>query len=270
MPELPEVETTCRGIRPHLEGCVIASVHVRERRLRWEVPAEIDAIRGIRIHSVNRRAKYILVRTQSGTLIIHLGMSGSLRICQPETAHRPHDHIILSLDSGIELRYHDPRRFGCWLWEEADPQAHPLLANLGPEPLGEQFNADYLAGKCHGRSAAIKQVIMNSQVVVGVGNIYACEALFACGIHPRRRAGNISRARLSLLVEAIREVLDKSIRQGGTTLRDFLREDGQPGYFKQRLRVYDRENQPCRNCGTPIKRINLGQRSTFYCPECQH
>lgn len=270
MPELPEVETTCRGIRPHVEGCTIHSVHVMERRLRWPVSEEIDQLRGNRILDVNRRAKYILLRTESGTVIIHLGMSGSMRICQPDMPRRVHDHIILSLDSGSELRYHDPRRFGCWLWTASDPMSHTLLARLGPEPLGQAFTVRYLSGVCRNRTASIKQVLMNSSTVVGVGNIYACEALFRSGIHPRRQAGRISRSRLGCLLESVREVLQKAIDQGGTTLRDFVREDGQPGYFKQSLMVYDREQEPCRICGTAIKRISLGQRSTYYCPKCQH
>jgi len=270
MPELPEVETTCRGIRPHVEGCLIQSVEVLESRLRWPVAVQIEALTGSRVTNIRRRAKYLLIQTDTGTVIAHLGMSGSMRICRPHVPRRPHDHIILSLESGNELRYHDPRRFGCWLWTDSDPLNHPLLANLGPEPLEKDFNEEYLSGICRNRSTSIKQLIMNSEAVVGAGNIYACEALFNAGIHPCRRAGNISRRRLGILVQSIREVLQNAINQGGTTLRDFLREDGQPGYFKQSLKVYDREGQPCRTCGTIIKRINLGQRSTYYCPKCQH
>jgi formamidopyrimidine-DNA glycosylase len=270
MPELPEVETTCRGVRPYLEGHGITVVRVRERRLRWPVPAEIDALAGRRVEHVRRRAKYILVDIAGGgSLIIHLGMSGSLRICRPEVAWRPHDHVGLSLDSGYQIRFHDPRRFGCWLWAEADPLAHPLLRDLGPEPLGDAFTASHLAAACRGRSAAIKQAIMDAHTVVGVGNIYACEALFAAGIDPRRAAGRVSRPRLERLVAEIRAVLQRSIDQGGTTLRDFLREDGEPGYFSQQLQVYGREGEPCRSCGTPIRRIVLGQRSTYFCPRCQ-
>ncbi len=271
MPELPEVETTCRGIRPHIKGRCIESIDVRERRLRWPVPLELESLAGKTVLDVTRRAKYILLTLDCGsTVMIHLGMSGSLRICEPAVAMRTHDHIAVSFDSGIQLRYHDPRRFGCWLLIKSDPLQHPLLKNLGPEPLGNQFNPSYLSKVCGDRAVPIKQLIMNSGIVVGVGNIYACEALFASGIHPRRAAGKISNKRLAGLNEAIRTVLRKSIEQGGTTLRDFLREDGQPGYFKQRLMVYGREGEPCRVCSRPIKRISLGQRSTYYCPGCQH
>jgi formamidopyrimidine-DNA glycosylase len=276
MPELPEVETTCRGIRPHLLGRQVAALQVRERRLRWPVPQELERLTGQRISAVERRAKYILIGAQGpagaarpGWAIVHLGMSGSLRVCDPATPLRTHDHLALTLDNQLQLRFHDPRRFGCWLWTPDDPLAHPLLRDLGPEPLGEAFDAEYLAQACHGRSVAIKQAIMDAGVVVGVGNIYACEALFSAGIDPRRPAGRISRARMARLVEAIRAVLARSIEQGGTTLRDFLREDGQPGYFRQQLQVYDRAGQPCRRCGTTIRRMVIGQRSTCYCPRCQ-
>ncbi len=270
MPELPEVETTCRGIRPYITGRRIRHVRVRCRQLRWPVPDQVETLAGTRITGVARRAKYILLDLdQAGTLIVHLGMSGSLRICKNAVPLRPHDHVVLELDDRTELRYHDPRRFGCWLWTDEDPMQHSLLASLGPEPLASDFDGDYLTGACRKRTAAIKQVIMDAHTVVGVGNIYACEALFAAGIHPRRKATRISHKRLDRLVHCIREVLNRSIDQGGTTLRDFLREDGQPGYFKQQLAVYDREGQPCLNCGTPVRRIVLGQRSTYFCPSCQ-
>lgn len=269
MPELPEVETTCRGIRPHLEGRQITAVTVRERRLRWPVPEEIAALAGREVVAVERRAKYLLLRLGQGNVIVHLGMSGSLRLCGPEVPWRVHDHLGLQLDSGLQLRYHDPRRFGCWLYTEGEPTGHPLLCDLGPEPLADAFTADQLARHCRGRSASIKQVIMDGRVVVGVGNIYACESLFAAGIDPRRPAGRISRARLARLVTEIKVVLERSIEQGGTTLRDFVREDGEPGYFRQQLAVYDRAGEPCRNCGRPIRRIVLGQRATFFCAHCQ-
>ncbi len=269
MPELPEVETTCRGVRPHLEGRRIAAVLVRERRLRWPVPPEIDGLAGQRVEAVRRRAKYILLHCGRGCAIVHLGMSGSLRLCRPEAPWRPHDHLALVMESGIQLRFHDPRRFGCWLWTAADPLAHPLLRGLGPEPLGDAFTAAHLARCCRGRAAAVKPVIMDARVVVGVGNIYACEALFAAGIDPSRPAGRISRRRLARLVDAIRAVLRRSIGMGGTTLRDFLDERGRPGYFRRQLQVYDRAGQPCRRCGTLIRRVRLGQRSTYYCPRCQ-
>jgi formamidopyrimidine-DNA glycosylase len=270
MPELPEVETTCRGIRPHVEGRLIQSVDVRCRQLRWPVPVQVDGLTGKRITRVTRRAKYILLDLDNGgTLIVHLGMSGSLRICNKAVSLRKHDHVVVELQDGNELRYHDPRRFGCWLWTDSDPAAHPLLVDLGPEPLSSDFNGPYLADVCKKRSAAIKQVIMDAHTVVGVGNIYACEALFAAGIHPRRKAARISSMRLDKLVDCIQQVLKKSIDQGGTTLRDFLREDGQPGYFKQQLAVYDREGEACVKCGIPVRRIVLGQRSTYFCSKCQ-
>jgi formamidopyrimidine-DNA glycosylase len=270
MPELPEVETTLRGIAPHVVGARITAVEVRERRLRWPVPRTVDALEGSRIVSAGRRGKYLLLEVEGqGTLILHLGMSGSLRLVDPGADWRRHDHLAIRLASGRELRLHDPRRFGCVLFTRRDPERHKLLRELGPEPLGEDFDADYLLAAARGRKLAIKQFIMNSHMVVGVGNIYACEALFLAGIHPARAAGRISRARMAALVAAIRKVLAQSIAQGGTTLRDFLREDGQPGYFKQSLRVYDREGEPCPACGGAVRRIVQTGRSTFYCPRCQ-
>ncbi|MCC5835796.1 MAG: bifunctional DNA-formamidopyrimidine glycosylase/DNA-(apurinic or apyrimidinic site) lyase [Opitutales bacterium] len=269
MPELPEVETTCRGVRPHLVGRIVAGLTVREARLRWPVPAALKCLEGHRIEAVERRAKYLLIRSQLGTAIVHLGMSGNLRVSEPTLELRKHDHVLLDLDSGLQLRYHDPRRFGAWLWTETDPYEHSLLKSLGPEPFGEDFNVDCLQQACKGRQRSIKETIMDAKVVVGVGNIYACEALFMAGIHPGRAAGKVSRPRLKRLVDAIREVLASSIEQGGTTLRDFLREDGSPGYFRQQLRVYGRSGEVCRRCESPVKQITLGQRSTFYCERCQ-
>ncbi|GAA5494111.1 DNA-(apurinic or apyrimidinic site) lyase [Rubritalea squalenifaciens DSM 18772] len=270
MPELPEVETTCRGISPFLTNKTISRVDVREERLRWPVSPEICSATGLVITQVRRRAKYIILDTQSGGhILIHLGMSGSLRICGADSDIRKHDHVIFHLPDELELRYHDPRRFGCILWVEGNVESHPLLKDLGPEPLSEEFSADYLYASTRGRNTAIKLHIMNNHHVVGVGNIYACESLFMSGIHPTRSAGRISKSRLTKLHQAIQTVLERSITQGGTTLRDFVNSDGQPGYFKQQLEVYDREGEPCRQCGAAIKRIVLGQRSTFYCPKCQ-
>lgn len=270
MPELPEVETTLRGVSPHLVGCAIREITVREPRLRWPVPKTIEKLEGQRILKGERRGKYLLFRTAKGTLLIHLGMSGSLRVIDPMIPWRTHDHVGILMESGLQLRLHDPRRFGAVLVLSAgDPESHPLLAHLGPEPLGDAFDVDGLQAATRGKTAPIKNVIMDSHVVVGVGNIYACEALFMAGIHPARPAGRISRHRLAALVTAIREVLAASIELGGTTLRDFLRENGEPGYFKQTLRAYDREGQPCTTCGTVIKRIVLGQRSTYFCSRCQ-
>lgn len=269
MPELPEVETTLRGIAPHVIGRKITAVIVRNASLRWKVPAEIQTLKGCLITSARRRGKYLLLETGRGTLLLHLGMSGSLRVIEAAAPWRVHDHFALELDTGLQLRLHDPRRFGCALLLHGDPSAHPLLRDLGPEPLGDEFTADYLFQKARGRGAPVKQFIMDSKVVVGVGNIYACESLFLAGIRPARKAGRVSRAECSRLVAAIRRVLAASIKKGGTTLRDFLREDGEPGYFKQSLRVYDREGQPCKKCGVLVKRIVLGQRGTCFCPACQ-
>ncbi len=275
MPELPEVETTLRGIQPWLDGETISDVVVRQRSLRWPVPSQIGSkLVGQTVVSSRRRGKYILLELSGGgTLLTHLGMSGSLRILSGDSDEwRKHDHIGISLASGKELRYHDPRRFGCWLYCKAGEHpedSHELLHKLGPEPLSDDFDVDYLWSCMKGRKVAIKQLIMNSHVVVGVGNIYACEALYLSGISPRRAAGRVTRASTERLVEAIRQVLGEAIEMGGTTLRDFLNADGEAGYFKQELRVYDREGEPCRGCESPVKRIVQSNRSTFFCSDCQ-
>lgn len=270
MPELPEVETTRRGIAPSLEGRRIERVVLRERRLRWRVPAAFEGeLAGRRITGVERRAKYLLIRTDGGTLIAHLGMSGSLRMLERELPPRPHDHFDLVLDSGRVLRFNDPRRFGSLHWTTDEPEAHPLLAGLGPEPLGPDFGGEHLWRSARGRRVAIKLFIMNAQVVVGVGNIYASEALFRAGIRPTMAAGRVSRARMEQLAQAIRAVLGEAIRVGGTTLRDYVNADGMPGYFRQKLFVYERAGEACRRCGTPIRQRVLGQRSTYWCPACQ-
>jgi formamidopyrimidine-DNA glycosylase len=269
MPELPEVETTLRGVSPHLLGHTVRELIVQERRLRWPVPDELIEIEGTPILSGSRRGKYLLFATARGTLLIHLGMSGSLRVLAPSIPWRKHDHLAFRLDSGMELRFHDPRRFGTVQWIHGDPCAHPLLKDLGPEPLSTDFTARHLFDLSRGRSASIKSFIMDSHIVVGVGNIYACEALFMAGIRPTLAAGKVSLPRFVKLVKTIQEVLTASIEMGGTTLRDFLNESGEPGYFKQTLHVYDREDQPCRICGTPVKRIVQTNRSTFLCPKCQ-
>ncbi|MCP5536443.1 MAG: bifunctional DNA-formamidopyrimidine glycosylase/DNA-(apurinic or apyrimidinic site) lyase [Akkermansiaceae bacterium] len=272
MPELPEVETTRRGIEPHMLGKRIHHVDIRDRRMRWPVEDDVLNIEGKVISRIGRRAKYLLLGCDAGTLILHLGMSGSLRICPHEVDLKKHDHFILGIDGGMEMRLHDPRRFGAVIWHDAaagEVLTHPLLAHLGPEPLEDGFHADYLWQTCRGRKTSIKQHIMNNRVVVGVGNIYACEALFRSGIRPTRPAGNLSKPRLAKLTWEIQSVLGEAIEQGGTTLRDFLREDGKPGYFKQNLHVYDREGQGCHSCGAAIKRIVISNRSTFHCPKCQ-
>ncbi len=270
MPELPEVETTRAGIEPHLLGQTVAAVEIRQPRLRWPIDPKLPRLlKQQRIEQVGRRGKYILIQVGDGTLILHLGMSGSLRITDPTLPMRKHDHAVMTLSGGKQLRLHDPRRFGALLWWEGDPADHPLLAKLGPEPLAPDFDGAYLHNASRHRRVSIKPFIMNSQVVVGVGNIYANEALFLAGIHPGRSAGRISRQRHDKLAISIQQVLRKAIRYGGSTLRDFVREDGQPGYFSQHLHVYDRAGEACSRCGTDIRKATLGQRSTFYCPRCQ-
>ena len=271
MPELPEVETTCRGIRPHLENQTITAITIRQTQLRWPISPQFrkQAINAI-IQSVSRRAKYLLIKTNQGTIIIHLGMSGSLRLTNSSEAPKKHDHVDIRLGHDLILRFHDPRRFGAVLWTRRDPLAHKLLKQLGPEPLDTDFNAELMRTRAHNRKQAIKTFLMNSQNVVGVGNIYTSEALFLAGIHPKTAAGRLSLQRWQSLICAVQEVLRKSIDQGGTTLRDFINSDGQPGYFAQSLRVYGRENQPCHICQRPIRRIVQTQRATYYCATCQH
>lgn len=270
MPELPEVETTRRGIEPHVHGVRISEVIVCRGDLRQPVSKNITAIEGRKITGVRRRSKYLLLGIDDGsTVLIHLGMSGSLRVISPADPWKTHDHVGITLANGKQLRFHDPRRFGLVLRLTGDPMADPLLKNLGPEPLEHGFTAAHLQAACAKRSAAIKLVIMDAKVVVGVGNIYASEALFRAGILPRTAANRISKPRLAKLVTAIREVLTDAIEKGGTTLRDFLHSDGDPGYFKQQLFVYERKGEPCRICGSPIRHSVLGQRSTYWCPKCQ-
>ena len=271
MPELPEVETTRRGIEPHVLGQIVQGVVVRQAQLRWPVPENLEQkLKGKPIQSLLRRGKYILFIVEGGALMVHLGMSGNLRITPTNEPLKKHDHIDILLADGLSLRYHDPRRFGCMLWVEGDPSAHPLLAELGPEPFDGQFTGEYLHQAGHGRISAVKSLIMDSHIVVGVGNIYANEALFRAGIDPRRAAGKIGLKRYARLVKLVQEVLGQAIAQGGTTLRDFVNANGKPGYFQQTLAVYGREGEPCLLCGTPIRSVRLAQRSTFYCPRCQH
>ena len=269
MPELPEVETSRRGIEPWIVDTTIADVRIHDRRLHWPVVRGIEnKLRGQSIESVGRRAKYILINTSSGTAMLHLGMTGSVFIVDQGAPAAVHDHIDIELDSGKMLRFRDPRRFGSFHWT-TDPGKHPLLVKLGPEPLSEHFDVDYLYNTSRGRKVSIKQFIMNAHVVVGVGNIYASESLFLAGINPKRAAGRVSRERYGSLVAAIKDVLNRAIRAGGTTLRDFYGGDGEPGYFKQQLEVYDRDGEHCRVCNTPITSIVQGQRSTYYCKRCQ-
>jgi formamidopyrimidine-DNA glycosylase len=269
MPELPEVETTRRGILPTLQNHRITQVIVRNRHLRWPIaPDFAERLTGQRVIDVQRRAKYLLIVLERGTVIWHLGMSGSLRILPPHVLPRAHDHLDVVLDNEKLLRFNDPRRFGCAIWTD-DVEHHKLLKALGPEPLNDEFDVDYLAAKARRRSVSIKQFIMNANIVVGVGNIYASEALFHAGIRPRRAAGRIKRDELIKLVKAIKKVLSSAIKQGGTTLRDYVNADGESGYFKQKLFVYERGGEPCRKCKSLIVQIIQGQRSTYYCPGCQ-
>ena len=270
MPELPEVETTRRGLAPHIEGSKVKQVTVRQPRLRWAVPSDIAAkLEGRVIQSIQRRGKYLLFKNSQGTLIGHLGMSGSMRICSAGSEVKKHDHVDIAMANGNILRYHDPRRFGFLLWTEDDPLQHKMLRKLGPEPLSEAFTGKLLHQLSRKRKVPVKNFIMDSCVVVGVGNIYASESLFSAGIRPTRAAGKVSLADYESLAQIIRIVLSRSIEQGGTTLKDFVNSDGQPGYFAQQLNVYGRAGQPCPSCKTPIKSKVIGQRNSFYCPHCQ-
>jgi formamidopyrimidine-DNA glycosylase len=270
MPELPEVETSRAGIRSHILHQGIKNVIVRQRQLRWPIPIDLKAkLINTHIQAVERRGKYLILKTEGGSLIIHLGMSGHLAIVSSETAPTKHAHVDILFNNNECLRYTDPRRFGSFLWTEADPLAHPLLRNLGPEPLSLEFNSDYLWQQTRSRKQAIKQVIMNSKIVVGVGNIYANEVLFAAKIHPKLPAQHLSKSQCTQLVKSIKTIIDKAIRLGGTTLKDFRNSQGKPGYFKQELKVYGRGQQACTRCQTLLCEIRLGQRTTVFCPSCQ-
>lgn len=277
MPELPEVETTGRGIAPHLTGQVIASVIIRNSMLRWPIPDNLPVLLpGLTIQAVTRRAKYLLLNCGTGMLILHLGMSGSLRVLLPElmqlpeSSPRKHDHFDLVLNSQAVLRLHDPRRFGAVLWHAGNIAQHPLLMNLGPEPLTADFNAQYLFRETRGLRACIKQTLMNSRLVAGIGNIYANEALYLAGIHPKAIAGRIGIGRYEKLVQAVKHTLQLAIEAGGSSLRDFVHSDGTRGYFQQQYWVYGRSGQRCKRCSSVIKQIKQGQRSSFYCSGCQH
>ncbi len=270
MPELPEVETTRRGIEPHVSGRLITQLRVHEPRLRWPVDAKLaDWARGQRIHGVTRRGKYLLLQLDRGHLMVHLGMSGSLRVLPLRTARETHDHFDVEMDSGWMLRFNDPRRFGSLHHSEGEPGQHALLQKLAPEPLDDAFDAEYLHRVLRGRRIAVKLAIMNSQLVVGVGNIYASESLFRAGIRPGRAARSLTRAQSAALAAAIKVVLGEAIAAGGTTLRNYIGAHGDPGHFKQELYVYGRAGEPCRVCGSPIKQRVMGQRATFWCAVCQ-
>ena len=269
MPELPEVETTRRGLLPHVAGRRVEHVLLRRPDLRWPIPREVEELLPEqRIDGIRRRAKYLLLDTAAGNALLHLGMSGSLRVLPDDTPVRAHDHVDIALDSGRVLRFNDPRRFGCLLWQ-APGQVHPLLAELGPEPLSDEFDGDYLFARSRGRSAPVKTFLMDQAVVVGVGNIYAAEALFMAGISPLREAGKVSRARYAALADAVKAILVHAIGRGGTTLRDFINPDGAPGYFEQELLVYGRAGEACRQCGRVLKQAAIGQRASVWCGHCQ-
>lgn len=274
MPELPEVETTRRGVGPTLIKATISAVNVRNASLRWPVPPNLaELLIGQTVLAVERRAKYLLIQFSSGTLIVHLGMSGSLRFVAPGTPALKHDHIDLLLapaeQAATILRYRDPRRFGAWLWQQGPIEQHPLLAKLGPEPLSDAFDAEHLYQATRKRTIAVKQALMDNALVVGVGNIYANEALFHARIRPTRAACDLKRADCVRLAEAIKLILARAIEAGGSSLRDFVGAGGEPGYFQQTYYVYGRSDEPCRECSHPIAQIRQGQRSSFYCPACQ-
>ncbi len=279
MPELPEVETTRRGLAPHVEGRRVTAVILRRPDLRWPIAPEISAVLpGQRIEAVRRRAKYLLFDTVAGSALLHLGMSGSLRVLPASAPVGAHDHVDITLEGGAlatgkagaqrVMRFNDPRRFGCVLWQ-APGDTHPLLRGLGPEPLSETFDGEYLFARSRRRTAPVKTFLMDQRIVVGVGNIYAAEALFAAGISPQRAAGRIARERYVLLADAVKAVLAHAITRGGTTLRDFLAPDGAPGYFEQELLAYGREGEPCKRCGRALKHAWIGQRASVWCAHCQ-
>ena len=268
MPELPEVEVSRQGISPYLVGVTVKSIEVRTPKLRWEIPYDLKKLEGQVIRHITRRAKYLLLATDVGTAIVHLGMSGSLRVLDAPMAPGKHDHVDLFMSNGRVLRYNDPRRFGAWLWCDKG-QEHAVLANLGPEPLSDEFTAEYMIERAKQKRVAIKQFIMDNKIVVGVGNIYANESLFTSHILPYRETGSLSAAQWHTLVQEIKTVLEHSIQQGGTTLKDFAQADGKPGYFAQELRVYGKAGQPCPECGADIAEQKIGQRNTFFCRVCQ-
>ncbi|HHT00724.1 MAG TPA: bifunctional DNA-formamidopyrimidine glycosylase/DNA-(apurinic or apyrimidinic site) lyase [Thiomicrospira sp.] len=273
MPELPEVETTRKGIQPKVDQQTISKVIVRNGHLRWPVDSDLaEKLTGLSVLKVGRRGKYLLLETQNGTLLIHLGMSGNLRVLPVNTTVQKHDHIDIEFSNGYLLRLNDPRRFGSVLWHSAGEgpvEQHKLLAKLAPEPLSDDFNGQYFFEKTRKRKVAIKTLVMNSQVAVGAGNIYANESLFMSNIHPQTIASKLTKKQCELLVSNIKKVLEAAIEQGGTTLKDFLSPDGKPGYFVQKLNVYDQAGKPCPVCDTPIERIILNQRASYFCPKCQ-
>lgn len=270
MPELPEVETTLRGIEPHIGGQMIKELVVRNRSLRWPVPANLEKIlAGQTVNTLIRRGKYIIFQCDKGCVLLHLGMSGRIRILEKPQPPAKHDHVDIAFMNGKTLRFTDPRRFGALLYTDKNIAEHPLLRHLGPEPLTSAFNGEALAARATSRKLAVKSFIMDSKIVVGVGNIYAAEALFTAGIHPEFPAGKVSREKYDELVAAIKNILQHAIKRGGTTLKDFSQSDGKPGYFSIELQVYGKQNQPCPRCETTLELLKIGQRSTVFCPACQ-
>lgn len=270
MPELPEVETTMRGIEPHILGQIVAKLIVRNGNLRWPVPKHLPAtLAGQTVTHLARRGKYIIIQCDTGSILLHLGMSGRVRILDNAKPAAKHDHVDFQFSNGKTLRFTDPRRFGALLWTDQNPAEHTLLRHLGPEPLTSAFNSEYLAARAKSRKLAVKSFIMDSKIVVGVGNIYAAEALFMAGIHPEYPAGKITRAKYDDLISAIKSILQSAIKKGGTTLKDFSQSDGKPGYFSIELQVYGKQNQPCPRCATKLELLKIGQRSTVFCPTCQ-
>lgn len=268
MPELPEVETTKNGLAPHIVGKRITAVNIYQLQLRWPIAVEVKDLVGIKSGEIERRAKYMLWHFPQGSLVMHLGMSGTMRVVSSQTSLKKHDHFEVVFEDGSALRFNDPRRFGAILWQPAG-ETLSVLSQLGPEPLSDDFDGKYLHESLSKRKGAIKNAIMDNKVVVGVGNIYASESLFMSGIHPKRAANKVSLARCRLLAGFIKAVLEKAIGEGGTTLKDFTQTDGSPGYFAQQLNVYGRADLPCNQCGSLIKKQVIGQRSSFYCPKCQ-
>jgi formamidopyrimidine-DNA glycosylase len=270
MPELPEVETSRRGIAPHIEGKIVKAVIIRQKRLRWPIATELTTVLpGLVLDNIKRRGKYLLLATSEGTMLLHLGMSGNLRITTPQHPPGKHDHIDFIFADDTILRFNDQRKFGAALWSSAPAGQHPLLLNLGPEPLSEDFNGEYLLERAGKRTIPVKSLLMDSHIVVGVGNIYANESLFMAGIQPKRPAGKINLEEYRQLAAAVKKVLQLAIEQGGTTLRDFTDAQGKPGYFQQALQVYGRADQPCLICSEPIKLLKIGQRSSYFCSVCQ-
>ncbi len=270
MPELPEVETVCQGLKPLVMNRLITAVDIIEPRLRWPVqPSLADCLVGQRFDAVARRGKYIFFRMPQGTLIGHLGMTGSFRLTRPDDARKKHDHVLITLDNHSQLRYHDPRRFGSLHWTQEDPEHHRLICRLGPEPLSTQFSADYLYARLQRSQKAVKACLMDHHLVVGVGNIYATEALFLSGVHPQRSAYQVSLPDCEKLYQHIVTLLERAISLGGTTLKDFVNANDQPGYFQQTLLAYGRQGQACSACQTEMQSVQVAQRSSVFCPQCQ-